>query len=619
MTEVEPRADGGVVTAGPHGEPLCTPLRCEDPTHFDYRHPGIRYPPGQTRWSCAQFLDHLREQGDEAADRCFRELEESGELGERDFAEVFRHLNWNDARLPEVCASCGRAKPVPDPMKKFFRTVDDQARTIVPPRLLSIERGQRVFWPYAVPALLVYLTRSLPEGYAAPPFAQILHFTKNLEDHTYRRLMGTLQMLVNVSTLHGFESRRLGIGRGDPHVRGKAISMAKQLRLLHAGVRYIARAAVAGWSPRFSTGPTGTLRHVELAALPSQLRELTTQQQVPVNREDLLATIIALSYLVIDSLWCLEVDLGEGEAEDFFTVWRTFAVLMGIHPPDDATSAEYVPANVAEAREFYKSYRRRHYVGVGTARPYEANEAGAALGRAHLHMMRTQLMPPLLRWLGIPRLYMTILIGPQGCRRVGVTPVPGHRALRWILVRLPAVWMRFVEGVRKRAGQARARVLRALKGEHATISRKRPAGLGTRPHGILTAADELEWAAVRRTQQPLVRPFVKSACTTIASLALGQVHENLARLLFRHLIRREYGNEVTFLVPDRLAELRQLVLGRRQIERRQWNRRAISQDIPFPDRRALPDRRSGDDRRARWRPPKLSTDELEDEHGSRER
>lgn len=600
---------------------VCTPRSCNEPAHAQ-RPDGARYPDGRSKWSCARFLDELRAHGDEAADQCFAALE-AGELGERDFAAVFRHLNTNDARIPERCPTCGKPEPIPEVMKDLFKAVDEQARWLLDPTITDdenrgkqlmqqLDHGQHVFWTYAIPALLVYLTRSLPEGYAAPTFSAVLHLSGNLEHHTYRRLMGTLQMLVNVSSVGSFESRRLGIVHPNGHqTPGKAISTAKQLRLLHAGVRYIAQRHVAGELPAnrpvgARTGVTGPFLHLTFRAQPHELRAAVRREAdgapsaVPVNREDLLATIVALSYLVIDGLRQLDLGLERRDEESLWAVWQTFARLMGIHPTDRWQSDAYVPANVDQADEFYRAYITRHYVGPGTERPNTPNKAGQKLGHAHLRMMRQHLMPRWLRWLPISRLYMQALIGKDGLRRIGLTPVWGQWLLRWLLLRLPAMWMRLVERVRPRK-----RADDAIEGSSPAPARP---DLGRRPHGVVSDADLQAWKRNSGTQERLRPPFYKRALTVMGSVLLGHVHENLARLFFIGLIRREYGGEVTFLVPDRLDELRKLVMGRRHYVRRAGPRRVVHAPLAFPDRRTHRDRRSGAERRQGWHPTQFTPD-----------
>ena len=119
-----------------------------------------------------------------------------------------------------------------------------------------------MFWKHAYSIALVLLAKSLPEGYAAPNLAQVLNMSGDLRNRTYKRLLATLQLVLNVSSCTGFGPN------------GRAIISAQKLRLLHAGTRYITRKA----RPHFEE-----------------------QYGVPVNQEDMLGTILGFSLLVICS------------------------------------------------------------------------------------------------------------------------------------------------------------------------------------------------------------------------------------------------------------------------------------------------------------------------------
>jgi hypothetical protein len=292
---------------------------------------------------------------------------------------------------------------------------------------------------HAFAAALVLLTKSLPAGYAAPNLAQILHVSGDLERHPYKRTLGVLQMVVNVSTCRGFDTA------------GAAIITAQKLRLLHAGVRHIVRQHVPEYEARYG---------------------------VPVNQEDMLGTIMGFSYLVIMGLQQLQAGLSPAEEEDFYYLWRIYAQMMGLRP-------DYIPENVADAAAFYTAYARRHYVQAS------ANPIGVRLAAADLRMLQ-RMIPWPLRLLGLrllPRIYMWELLGQEGCRRVGIRPVIGHGLLQWLLRQLPRLLMRLTE-----------------------------------PH------DQRERA----------------------------LHEACSRLIFQGMINHTYKGQVTFLVPESIADLQRL-------------------------------------------------------------
>jgi hypothetical protein len=385
----------------------------------------------RTRWSEDTFLDSLRKEVDVRADDCVRRLvEENGLEGSK---ALFRHASSNDPTLPD---------DAPAAMREFFATTAD-----LPPGvdLARVDRGERVWMRHAFPAALVLLAKALPEGYAAPSFGEILHLTHDLERHPYRRLLGVMQMVVNVCNAGGFEEG------------GKAVVSAQKMRLLHAAIRtHIVPRSLPDYDPaRF--GP-------------------------PVNFEDMLATVMGFSYLVVDGLSVLGTPLADDETEDLYYVWRVFAQVVGLHPPGQPESDAWVPGSVAEAAEFYQSYARRHYVGP------EENPKGVVLARDNLEMLK-DLLPRSWRALGLgilPRIYMQDLMGPEGCARVGIRPVFGHGLLKRMALAVVRLSHRAVDKVPER------------------------------------------------------------------------MDDTVSRLFFQGLINRSWKGEVTFLIPDTLADVRRL-------------------------------------------------------------
>ena len=344
----------------------------------------------ERKWADDQFLNGLRQQGDDEADECFAQLRDA--LQEKNFSELFQVLNTNDVIVPEN---------MPNALHRFLNSTMKMplvdARPIDGERLT---RGQRVFMTHALPAAMVLLLKSLPEGYAAPNLSRVLALSENLSQRPYRRLLGVLQMVINVSSVGGFDST------------GKARVTVPKIRLLHAAVRKIVR---------------------------EHLKEYVTQYGVPINLEDMLGTVMGFSYLVITGIQQLKIGLSDDQAEDLYYLWRVFAQMMGIHPKGQPDSSEYVPRNLAEAQLFYDSYRRRHYVHALD------NQEGVRLAASNLQMMNDLLPQTPLRRLGLrllPRIYMEELIGREGCERIGIEPVRFLFMTKWLLKTFPPVWSR---------------------------------------------------------------------------------------------------------------------------------------------------------------------------------
>lgn len=327
-----------------------------------------------TKWSDDRFLDALRASVDLTADRCVAQL--AANDNERG---TFHVLNRNDVTVPA---------DAPAPIRAFFTETDlalllETDRTRFPKGVDEerLRRGERVFLDHCVEFCLILLGKSLPEGYAAPCLSELLAMSGNLEKKPYRRLIGVLQLVVDVCEVGGFEPE------------GRAIAAARQARLLHAGVR----------------------------RLVTRIRpEYVACYGAPANFEDMLGTIMGLSLLIVNGAPQLWGGIDDAEAEDFYYLWRAFAVAMGIHPPGQEGSDEWVPRNIAEAQEFYHAYERRHYEHNPASNP-----TGCALAGENLRMLK-HLLPGWARALGGEKaieLLCERLLGAEACRRVGL-PTP---------------------------------------------------------------------------------------------------------------------------------------------------------------------------------------------------
>lgn len=326
----------------------------------------------ESRFSDDRFLDSLRRQTDALADAAVAELERDG--GMPAVNRIFATLHADDRAIPD---------DAPAPFRAFVAAT----RAPLPDLdLARLDRGGAVFLRHGVSAAVVLLLSSLPQGYAAPSMTNILTVSNDLGAHPYKRLMGVVQLLVDISQARAF--------RPD----GAATVAAQKMRLMHAGVRRVV--------PRYRPG------HEE-------------KYGPCVNHEDMLAVIMGFSWVVIDGLRTLGAALTPAEEEDFYYLWFVFARMVGIHPDGRPEDPSLVPATLAEAAAFYAAYSRRNYVDAS------ANPAGVKLSRINLAMIEG-MIPWWARLLGVgllPRLVMTELLGADALRRVGIPPRTGHHLL----------------------------------------------------------------------------------------------------------------------------------------------------------------------------------------------
>jgi hypothetical protein len=341
-----------------------------------------------TKWSDDGFLDGLRLQGDFLADGVVERLTQQGDVSEVN--RLFRVMRSDNQPLPP---------DLPPPILDFLERTSGLPAGV---DLERIQRGEAVYMLHAFTAALILLAKSLPEGYQAPCLTEILMISRDLARSPYDRLLGVLQMLVRVCSVHGFKPR------------GDVVVTAQKMRLLHAGVRTLVPSHRPGYEQRYG---------------------------VPVNHEDMLATLMAFSYLVIEGLQQLGVGLADQDAEDLYYLWQVFARMMGIHPADDPDSTAYIPQNVAQAAEFYASYSRRHYAEAAQ------NPAGVTLANDNLEMLQSMIPRPLavLGLHAMPQIYMWDLMGAEACGRLGISPVSGHALLKEVLLKAVHLEQRIVD------------------------------------------------------------------------------------------------------------------------------------------------------------------------------
>lgn len=234
---------------------------------------------------------------------------------------------------------------------------------------LAIARAQR--WASGRIALVVasLFCGSLPTTYAAARGARVVHASGRMRDDLDRRVHETGVFLLEVL-------RPGGLG---PHGRG--IIAATKVRLVHAAVR----------------------RH-----LAAQLDE------VPINQEDLLGTLLGFSISIVDALRTMGVTVTRREEQDYLHLWCVVGWLMGIE-------RERLPSNAAEAHLVARE--------IG-AREFAPSVHGRELAERLFQRIDEHLPSSAMH--GLPRGLATRLLEPAAREALGLpTPAPGGE-LRWV-------------------------------------------------------------------------------------------------------------------------------------------------------------------------------------------
>lgn len=259
-------------------------------------------------------LDAARLRGDALADATVASVFKAG-----DTPAVVKLLStlMRDDQRPDA---------LPAPVVDYLKTTGTPALRAAG----SAAIGERVFAEHGPEVMMLLCCYSLPSSYAAKKGVQVLHRTAYLAKRPNRRLFETAQFIVDVMSPGG-----LGLG-------GRGIRTAQKVRLMHAAIRHlIVTDTSAAWP----------------------VEELG----VPINQEDLLGTLMTFTWLILDGLSRLGVQLSSQQQQAYLETWLIVGALMGVEP-------QLLPRTVDEARQVCALIERRQ-----VAESPEGREMMAAL------------------------------------------------------------------------------------------------------------------------------------------------------------------------------------------------------------------------------------------------
>lgn len=226
----------------------------------------------------------------------------------------------------------------------------------------AIARAQR--WasgrlPLMVAALFC---GSLPTTYAAARGARVVHHSGRMRDDLDRRVHETGVFLLEVL-------RPGGLGPG-----GRGAVAAVKVRLVHAAVRHHLAARVV--------------------------------DEVAINQEDLLGTLLSFSTFIVDALRTMGVGVSRREEQDYLHLWCVVGSMMGIE-------RERLPTNAAEARRVGQQIGAREFV----ASTHGAELAERLFARIDEHLPSRALH-------GLPRTLAARLLEPRARAALGLPEPP---------------------------------------------------------------------------------------------------------------------------------------------------------------------------------------------------
>ena len=203
----------------------------------------------------------------------------------------------------------------------------------------DVRAGQRVFADHGPEILMALACYSLPAAFAAAKGVQVLNATGYIEMETNRRLWETTQMVVDVMSDGGLEG-----------ADARGTQTARRVRQLHAAVRQL------------------LLKH------PGKEWD-SAELGVPINQEDMAGTLLTFSWLILDGLAKMHIELTPEEQQSYLNAWRYVGSEMGVVD-------ELIPETVEEARELSDLIQRRQVGNSPQGREMTAAVLGWMRGQA---------------------------------------------------------------------------------------------------------------------------------------------------------------------------------------------------------------------------------------------
>jgi hypothetical protein len=207
----------------------------------------------------------------------------------------------------------------------------------------AIRAGQEVFELYGPEVLMVLGLYAIPAAYGARRGVQVLYRTAYFKSHPMRRVWETAQFVVDVMTDGGLGPQ------------GRGIRSAQKVRLMHAAIRHIMRhdPTLPAW------------KDDDLGA--------------PINQEDMAATLMEFSFVVLEGLRRLGIELSWSQQNAYLQAWLAVGRIMGVEPSS-------LPTDVDDARELTQAIAARQILG---------SPEGVRLTRDLIAGMRSTMPSPL--------------------------------------------------------------------------------------------------------------------------------------------------------------------------------------------------------------------------------
>jgi ER-bound oxygenase mpaB/B'/Rubber oxygenase, catalytic domain len=187
-----------------------------------------------------------------------------------------------------------------------------------------LTKATTFFSSHMTEATLALAARSLLKQYAAFNSTQVLVFTQLFPLFPHRRLISTMQFVVDVMDENSFKPRGFGI---------RAI---QKLRLIHALIRHRILNSDLSKMPPFNKKDKNN-------SLPIPKKSIEEKWNIdvwgePINQQDMIFAIHTFSIEVLQGLIASGIEVSEEEIQNYYKAWhiigRALGVLEVINPTD---------------------------------------------------------------------------------------------------------------------------------------------------------------------------------------------------------------------------------------------------------------------------------------------
>ncbi len=288
----------------------------------------------------ADFLEPYRHRGDPAADQVVDEVAAQG--GHATVGPLMRFLTDYESFELEGQSSA---------VQKFMRSRANFSENIDKKKF---KEGLGFFWKHYQLVSLLLGTYSLPYCYAGANGAQVLWISERIKNNTFQRLEETGAFVFGIMQERDWQN-------------GLNFQRIAKIRLLHAAIRWFT----------LNSG------------------KWNTAWGHPVCQEDMAATNLSFSFIIIKGLRKLNIAVSKREEDAYLYLWNLVGELLGLVP-------ELLPQNMLESYRLLKEIENRQF---------EPSEAGRGLTKALLKTIEKQIPSPTLQ--NLPAAQMRFFLGEK--------------------------------------------------------------------------------------------------------------------------------------------------------------------------------------------------------------